>query len=169
MNPQDQEKLKESKRLLEQQIIVERNFKEELELIKQNLKNENNGKSMYFLEQQKLEVSKKNTGIAYVLWLFLGGLGAHRHYIGDKKTAYIILIASVIGWCGLFMVMGDSAKTTVEILNGQTPHITNPTGALLSLILGVVFIYVMIDAFRIPNMIKKYNLNLIEKFHKEHQ
>jgi|SRR5690606_25343295 len=41
----------------------------------------------------------RSMGIAYLLWGFLGGLGAHRFYLGDKgiAIAQLVLTLSVVG------------------------------------------------------------------------
>ena len=36
------------------------------------------------LAQSEYDDAKKSTGVAYAFWFFLGALGAHRFYAGDK-------------------------------------------------------------------------------------
>lgn len=53
----------------------------------------------------------KDTGVAYLLWFFLGGLGAHRFYLG--QTAIGIIYLFTFGLCGfglladLFLLAGE--------------------------------------------------------------
>ncbi len=41
------------------------------------------------------ETNQKSAGVAYLLWFFLGGLGAHRFYFGRKGSGF--------GMAGLFI------------------------------------------------------------------
>jgi TM2 domain-containing membrane protein YozV len=40
----------------------------------------------------------KETGIAYLFWILLGGFGAHRFYLGLTGSAIALLILWIIGW-----------------------------------------------------------------------
>jgi len=44
------------------------------------------------------DAQKKNGVVAFLLWLFLGGLGAHRFYLGFTGTAVIQVLLSIFGW-----------------------------------------------------------------------
>lgn len=48
--------------------------------------------------QMIYDANKKSTGAAYVLCLLLGGLGAHRFYLGRSGTAVVQLILWLLGW-----------------------------------------------------------------------
>jgi len=54
------------------------------------------------LIEQKIANTKKSTGVAYLLWFFLGGFGAHRFYLGKTGTAVAQLIITIIGCITLF-------------------------------------------------------------------
>lgn len=55
---------------------------------------------------------KKSFGVALVLWLFFGGLGAHRVYINEKVSVLLwywlacICTLSIIAWVDLFRLKG---------------------------------------------------------------
>lgn len=49
------------------------------------------------LVEQKVANSQKSTGVAYLLWFFLGGFGGHRFYLGKTGTAVVQLIITLIG------------------------------------------------------------------------
>lgn len=86
------------------------------------------------LVEQRLNNEKKSVGIAYLLWFLLGGLGAHRFYLGQTGSAVTILILSVLGWATVSVVIG------------------------IALLIAVV-IWLLIDAFLIPRMVEQ-NKNL---------
>ena len=73
----------------------------------------------------------KSLAVAVLLWLFLGGLGAHRFYL-RRRRAVTILILSVIG--------------AVTALAG--------VGLFL---LGVVGVWLLIDLFFLARWIAEYN------------
>ncbi|MCI8209774.1 hypothetical protein AUC61_09525 [Pseudomonas sp. S25] len=54
------------------------------------------------LVEQKVANAKKSTGVAYLLWFFLGGFGGHRFYLGKTGTAVIQLIITLIGCFTIF-------------------------------------------------------------------
>ncbi len=74
------------------------------------------------------EAHRKSTGATYLLWFFLGFLGAHRFYLGRTGSAIVQLLMclSVIG------------------------------------IIPLAFWWV-IDAFRIPDMVRDENLETIRQ------
>lgn len=40
----------------------------------------------------------KDVGVAYLLWFFLGGFGAHRFYVGSTGAAVMMLMLNIAGW-----------------------------------------------------------------------
>jgi TM2 domain-containing membrane protein YozV len=82
------------------------------------------------------EANKKSVGIAYLLWFFLGGFGAHRFYLGRSGSGALLL-----------------ALTLVNILLSVVG-----IGLILLIIPGI---WVLVDAFLIPGMVSDYNNHLI--------
>jgi len=80
-------------------------------------------------------MKKKQTAVAYVLWFFLGLTGAHRFYLGLKAEGAMQLGLLVSGV--LFVLIG---------------------GALL---LMVLVLWLLLDAFLIPGMVREHNVDLI--------
>ena len=78
------------------------------------------------------EANKKSVGVAYLLWLFLGGLGGHRFYAQRTGSAIAILLLTIFGI--LLASIG--------------------VGLLLLVIAGI---WVLVDAFLIPGWIRNYN------------
>ena len=50
-------------------------------------------------EQMIFEANRKSTGASYLLWFFLGFLGAHRFYLGRTKSgiAQFLLCLTIVG------------------------------------------------------------------------
>ncbi|WFU09409.1 TM2 domain-containing protein [Rhizobium sp. CB3090] len=80
------------------------------------------------LIEQRVTNEAKSVGAAYLLWFFLGTLGAHRFYLGRTGSGAAQLILLVLGWLTAYIVIG----------------------AVLLIALGIWWI---IDAFLIPAMI----------------
>lgn len=71
---------------------------------------------------------RKSTTVAYLLWFFLGGVGAHRFYLGKPGTALGMLALNFLGWLTLGIFVGF-------------------------LFLAAFAIWWIVDAFLIPKMI----------------
>lgn len=82
------------------------------------------------LIEQRVTNEAKSTGVAYLLWIFLGGLGAHRFYIGRPGSGLAILVLMVVG------------------------IVLSPIGVGTLLLVPAV-IWVLVDAFLIPGMIQE--------------
>ena len=82
------------------------------------------------LVEQRLGNESRSVGVAYLLWLFIGGLGAHRFYLGRPGSALLMLGLSIVAW----------ATLTAQI------------GAVF---LAAVGVWLLVDAFLIPAMIRK--------------
>lgn len=80
------------------------------------------------LVEQRLANEKKSTGVAYLLWFFLGGLGGHRFYLGRSGTGALMLVLTILG------------------------AVTLPVG-IGAFILIAVGLWALVDAFLIPGMI----------------
>lgn len=81
------------------------------------------------LIEQRVTNDAKSAGIAYALWFFTGFLGGHRFYLGKTGTAIAQLIIFILGIFTTMFVVGI-------------------------FMLGIVGIWVLVDAFLIPGMIK---------------
>ena len=84
----------------------------------------------FMLIEQRVANESKSTGAAYLLWLFLGGVGGHRFYLGKIKSGLLMLAIFCLGWLTLFIGVG-------------------------AFLLAIVGIWALIDAFLIPGMIQQ--------------
>jgi len=82
------------------------------------------------LVEQRLRNEKKSTGIAYLLWFFLGGFGVHRFYLGKTGSAVVMLILFILGWVTLVVYIG-------------------------AFLLIAVAIWLLVDAFLIPGILDR--------------
>jgi TM2 domain-containing membrane protein YozV len=78
------------------------------------------------------DANKKSVGASYLLCLLLGGLGAHRFYLGYTGTAAVKLALGILGFISGF--------------------ITWPP----------LWIWLLIDLFLIPGMVRQKNLELAD-------
>src|SRR6185369_5972426 len=81
------------------------------------------------------ESRKKSIGVAYLIWLFFAGFGAHRLYAGRTASGLAMLLLSVAGWIMLLFFLN-------------------------LFVLAAFGIWVIVDAFLIPRMISDYNTRL---------
>lgn len=81
------------------------------------------------LIEQRVTNDAKSAGIAYALWFFTGYLGGHRFYLGKTGTAVAQLILFILGILTSLLFVGF-------------------------ILLAAVGIWVLVDAFLIPGMIR---------------
>lgn len=69
--------------------------------------------------QSEFDKKQKSKGIAFVLWLFTGGIGGHRYYMGD--IGYALGMTVTLGGLGLwtlidaFLISGRIEQKNEEI------------------------------------------------------
>ena len=80
------------------------------------------------------DANKKSVGASYLLCLLLGGLGAHRFYLGHTTTAVIQLILGLLGFVLAFL-------TWIPL-----------------------WIWLIVDLFLIPGMVRNKNMEIADKF-----
>lgn len=51
-------------------------------------------------------VAEKSLIVSYLLWLFLGGVGGHRFYLGRPGSALLLLMLNVAGWATIALGIG---------------------------------------------------------------
>ncbi|MCB0157849.1 MAG: TM2 domain-containing protein [Caldilineaceae bacterium] len=86
----------------------------------------------------QFEANKKSVGVAYLLWAFFGGFGAHRFYLGRSGSGAVILILTIVSL--LLALVG------IGFITGIIPAI-----------------WVFVDLFLIPGMARSYNSELANR------
>ena len=95
----------------------------------------------------EMEKYKKSTGLAYVLWFFIGTLGIHKFYIGKITMGVLYLVLGIGAWVSLGIGI---AAATVEREAGMA------TGIILFIaFIAIVGIMLLVDLFTIPRQIRK--------------
>ncbi|MBF0681054.1 MAG: TM2 domain-containing protein [Devosia sp.] len=86
------------------------------------------------------DIEKKSLLVAYLLWAFLGYVGAHRFYLGRPLSGVIMLALSAIVLLVTFVSFG-----------------------LLSFLWAIVAIWWFIDALLIPGMAASRNSDIADR------
>jgi TM2 domain-containing membrane protein YozV len=81
------------------------------------------------------DANKKSAVVAYLLWFFIGMLGAHRFYLGLPGSGATILIITILSL--LLLVTGVGAVTIL-----------------------ISVIWVLVDLFLIPGITREHNVAL---------
>jgi len=92
------------------------------------------------LQLEKIKTQQLSVLLAYLLWWFLGIFGMHRLYT-KQNYWWIYLVLGFVGIITTFIFIGY-------------------------LILIALFILWIIDGFRLNNIVKEYNLKILEDFEK---
>ncbi|PTJ09596.1 TM2 domain-containing protein [Staphylococcus simulans] len=81
--------------------------------IKQNLSQQE-----LLLLHTEMDKRKKSKGVAFALWLFTGGIGGHRYYMGD--FGYAIGMTLTLGGCGIWaLIDGFLISGRINEINDQ--------------------------------------------------
>ncbi|MGX7350201.1 TM2 domain-containing protein [Dolosicoccus paucivorans] len=70
--------------------------------------------------EQRVQNEKKSAGVVYLLWFVLGGIGAHRFYLGRPISGLILLLTTVLtGWFTFFLPTGLWVLIDLFLINGM--------------------------------------------------
>lgn len=116
------------------------------------------------------EAGRKSTGIAYLMWFFLGLFGAHRFYTRAGKTGWWLLLLHVGGWALLGIAFYTTARTTAETyetlfgVSRMTEMTSYGSGGPLawigSTMRSVAWVWWLIDIFLVPGLVRSWNARL---------
>jgi hypothetical protein len=100
--------------------------------------------------------NKKSMITAYVLAVLFGGLGIHRLYLGRNRSGYLMFAICMVA---LFV----RAWVSSEYQNSDGGILGEYIAYSMSLAL---WLWVIIDLFLIPKMLRKFNSGLAAELHK---
>lgn len=53
-----------------------------------------------------LSIGRKSIAVSLLLWFFLGGIGAHRMYLGKVGSGIVMALLSIFGWLTMGVLIG---------------------------------------------------------------
>jgi TM2 domain-containing membrane protein YozV len=71
-------------------------------------------------------VPTKSTGVAYLLWFFFGGIGAHKFYLGRPGVGLLYIGMFLLFWTGLATLLGIAMAATEAVLAVQQGNYSSP-------------------------------------------
>uniref|UniRef100_A0A7V4DWT3 TM2 domain-containing protein n=1 Tax=Dictyoglomus thermophilum TaxID=14 RepID=A0A7V4DWT3_DICTH len=102
----------------------------------------------------EMEKHKRSVGLAYVLFIFFGGLGVHKFYLGKTVWGVIYLILTILN---LILILGSGLYD----LNSLFLNNTDSTGENLFLIVGLFVMilgaFLLYDLFTLPRQTRRIN------------
>lgn len=101
------------------------------------------------LIEQRISNERKSTGLAYVFWIFFGGIALHNFYLGRW----------VLALCEIFFVWVGAVALISGIADDQ------PLAVGIGLImLGIAGILYLSDLFTIPRAVRRHQDGLRAKY-----
>jgi TM2 domain-containing membrane protein YozV len=120
-------------------------------------------------------VPLKSTGVTYLLWLFFGGIGAHKFYLGRPGVGFLYIVMFAFFWSGLIGLSVLAVANIVDaiILTPQqgTQLASRPASRLSDstmLSFGMIVpmsVALLYDLFTIPSQVRTANDDLISAAH----
>jgi len=111
----------------------------------------------------------KSTGVAYLLWFFFGGIGAHKFYLGRPGVGALYIGMFVLFWTGLLTLLGIAMEARDAVLavqqgNHSSPGLIGPRAAALGMLapgmivpLSLALLY---DLITMPAQVRAANARL---------
>jgi len=105
----------------------------------------------------------KSTVVAYVLWFFFGGVGAHKFYLGRPALGLLYICMLVAFWYGLISVSVDAVGSAVDAINLSieqgnpvAPRLGRPrmSYSLMMMPLSLALLY---DLVTLPSQVRAAN------------
>lgn len=123
----------------------------------------------------QFSVPTKSTGIAYLLWLFFGGIGAHKFYLGRPGVAVLYICMFVLFWVGMAALSAMAVDIARDVLvlsaqqgNYPSPGLPEPgrsgfrsLGVLAPGMLAPLSLALLYDLFTIPSQVRAANALLV--------
>ncbi|WP_018963333.1 TM2 domain-containing protein [Coprothermobacter platensis] len=97
--------------------------------------------------ESEMQKRRKSVGLAYVLCIFLGGLGIHKFYLQETTQGILYLLLGVFGF--ISMIAGEFSSL---VSFGATGNGLFEAGLFCSIALGLL---ILIDLFTLPGQVRK--------------
>lgn len=118
-------------------------------------------------------MSTKSTGIAYLLWFFFGGVGAHKFYLGRPGLGVLYVGMCVLFWGGMLTtLLGGAIETRDAVLaiqqgaspyggfnRGWDPRVTS-FAVIAPFMAAPLSLALLYDLFTIPSQVGAANARL---------
>ena len=123
----------------------------------------------------QVSVPMKSTGIAYLLWLFFGGIGAHKFYLGRPWVGGLYILMFVLFWVGIIQliaagadIVADSIAVAVQqadpTIGATARRMPNPTlgrsGLGFTWMTAPLSLALLYDLFTLPMQVRAANSRL---------
>jgi TM2 domain-containing membrane protein YozV len=115
----------------------------------------------------RYEEGRKSTGIAYLLWFFLGLFGAHRLYASAGKSGWYLMALHVGGWLLIALAFWFGSHSTTETVYSAfgvesfTDVTTTSHGGVVAWIgrvmRDVAWLWWLVDIFLVPGIVRRWN------------
>lgn len=99
--------------------------------------------NQHMLIEQRVTNESPSPLLAYILWFFLGGLGAHRYYLGKILSAIVMTLLCVLSVLLSFVGIG--------------------VFGLIALL-----VWLIVDLFLIPGMVRQKQARLRRRYADQH-
>lgn len=108
------------------------------------------------LIEQRIANDRKSTLVAYILWFFFYGLAAHRFYLGYIRSAIAMLTITALGF---ILTLGGTIMLNVP-RNADFYSLGFTLFLIGFILLGIILVWAILDAFLIPGMIREQKKQL---------
>jgi TM2 domain-containing membrane protein YozV len=119
----------------------------------------------------QVSIPMKSTGIAYLLWLFFGGVGAHKFYLGRPLIGGLYILMFVLFWVGIIQVMAAGAEIVAVAMQQADPTIGATSRRIPNAMLGrgglgftwmtaPLSLALLFDLFTLPMQVRAANSRL---------
>ncbi|MGB4688021.1 MAG: TM2 domain-containing protein [Acetomicrobium flavidum] len=97
--------------------------------------------------ENEMQKQRKSLGLAYVLCIFLGGLGIHKFYLQETTQGILYLLLGIFSFVS--MVAGEFSSL---VSFGASGNRLFTVGLFCSIALGLL---ILIDLFTLPGQVRK--------------
>ena len=115
----------------------------------------------------RYDANKRSAVVAYLLWFFVGYLGAHRFYLNHTVSGVVMLLLFFLSiFFTVFGGVGSIGMVAAGMVAAGMVGAGMVGAGMVGLVVGVfgmaiLGLWLLFDAFLIPGMAREYNNRLI--------